>query len=342
MTERVAVTPNVDAALAPVKVDIATTTPTEAPQQPKVTRKPGRPPKKKMTDIQVQTFGIVNEPREPSFIMELVYENPTLFKKLLALYKKYGINEITWDFYPDRIEHVLRDFEKKCIIKTEIYANMLVKYYCKERMSRTVKRDNLDKVFKSMDKNYPQVSIISRDEDSRSKIYIIVANQEVDAQFTYDPDLIKEPEVQEIKVPSDENYPIKFELPSKHFKKLISDINTSGSDIVTLKKNGDEPISFTYEAAKKLTLDSKYNNNEKIKLRSTLASDDIFSISIPIKRIRPFSDSVIGDTVCIAADKYGDFSLWSYVDNKKITLPDGTCREGPVCKVNIFASIVRS
>lgn len=311
-------------------------------QQKKPVRKPGRPPKKKLTDIQIQTFGIVKEPKSPDHVMELVYENPTLFKKLFALYKKYGISEVTWDFYADRIEHVARDFDKKCIIKTEFYADMLVRYYCKEpKFSRTIKRDNLDKVFKSMDKSYPNVSFISREEDSRSKMYIVVTNQEVDAQFTYDPDLIKEPDPQNIIVPSDENYPIKFELPSSHFKKLISDINASGSEVFTLKKEGLDPISFTYEAAKKLNLAASYNNSEKIALKCTLDADDIFAISVPIKHIRPFSDSNIGDTVHIAADKYGDFSVWSYIDKKKISLPNSEIRESYVCKVSLFAAIAK-
>ena len=308
----------------------------------KPVRKPGRPPKKKLTDIQVQTFGIDDGPKVPGHIMEVVYENPTLFKKLFALYKKYGISEVTWDFYPDKIEHVARDFEKKCVIKTEIYGEMLVRYYCKEPMSRTVKRDNLDKVFKSMDKNYPQVSIVLRDEDSRSKIYIVVANNEVDAVFTYDPDLIKEPEQQNIQVASDVGYPVKFELPSKHFKKLISDIHASGSDIFTLKKEGLEPVSFTYEAAKKLNLAATYKNSEKIGLKCTLDPDDIFSVSVPIKHIRPFSDSNIGDTVHIAADKNGDFSIWSYVDKKKIPQANNQIKEAYVCKVQVFASIIKA
>lgn len=305
----------------------------------KTGRRPGRPPKKRLTDIQIQTHGIVETPVNPDAILELTYENPILFKKLLALMKKYDLNEITWDFHLDRIELLLQNEKGSCIIHTVLYGRMLVRYYCKERMSRSVKRENLDKIFKSMDKNYPKVSFIWREEDSRSKMYIILTNDEVDANLTYEADLIREPENKTITTVTDDDYPIKFKLPSKHFKKLIADIHAADSKKFTLKKNGTEPVSFTFEKVGKLSLAATYNNSSKIELDCKLDPDDLFSVTVPINHVKPFSDSNIGDFVNIAADKYKKFSIWSEVDKKKYTRADGSIVEGPVCKIQLFAAI---
>lgn len=307
----------------------------------KSARKPGRPPKKKTVDIIINSHGIVTDPLDTDNVLELSYDNPMLFKQLLSLYKKHDLSEITFDFREDRVELRLQNERGKCTLLTTLYGRMLVRYYCAEPISCTVKRENLDKIFKSKDKNYPQVTFILRRDDARSKMYVLLANGEVDAKLQYEVDLIIDPPNKIVNQQTDENYSLKFKLPSGHFKKLINDIHSSETKDFKLKKEGKEPINICYDHVGKLNLAATYHNESKIDLQSTLEPEDIFSITVPINHIKPFADAKIGDEVHISADKFQDFSLWAEVDRKKCTRPDGTVVEGPVCKIQLFAAIER-
>jgi len=307
----------------------------------KTARRPGRPPKKKPIDIIINSHGIVETPIDVNNVLELSYDNPMLFKQLLSLYKKHDLSEITFDFCDDRVELRLQNERGKCTLLTTLFGRMLVRYYCAEPISCTVKRENLDKIFKSKDKNYPQVTFILRREDARSKMYVLLANGEVDAKLQYDVDLIIDPPNKIVDPQNDDNYPLKFKLPSGHFKKLINDIHSSETKEFKLKKEGKEPINICYDHVGKLNLAATYHNESKIDLQSKLEPDDIFSITVPISHIKPFADAKIGDEVHISADKFLDFSLWTEVDRKKCTRPDGSVIEGPVCKIQLFAAIER-
>lgn len=313
-------------------------------------RRPGRPPKKKVSDIQVATHGIVNEPTDPNNVVEMVYENPKMFKKLFGLYKQYEIREIVWHFYKDRIEINLLDYKKKTHVFTTIYGRMLIRYYCKEDIVRCINRQSVDKVFKTIGKDHTRISLIVQEETSRSKMYFVVRNSAVDVDQTYGLGLINQPEVPPLPDFDDATYPIKFELPSKHFKDVISEIIGS-SDIATVERNvepetmedGTEQdvshIVITYESNKKMNMAGNYRNPSKIKLIDILPPDDIFAVSFYITYIRPFSHANIGDTVKIAVDKHKHISLSSDIDNKKYTRADGSIVEGPVCTIKIYSEI---
>ena len=81
---------------------------------------------------------------------------------------------------------------------------------------------------------------------------------------------------------------------------------------------------------KKISFSSKYKNSDKIKLKSTVDDDDIFSVSVNIDYIKPFANAAIGDNVTVRADKVKNISLSTDVDTK----PNGFA-----CNLKIFTEI---
>jgi hypothetical protein len=305
-------------------------------------RGPGRPRKTKPIEVCAGNVGCCDTPKDPENVLEMVYDNPLLFKKLMALYKKYDLNELTFCFEQDRVELRLRNEKGKCTLHTTLYGRMMSRYYCAEPMVRTVKRDNLDKIFKSKDKNYPQVTFILRRDDSRSKLYIMLYSEEVESQLQYTEDLI--PETGAVLGPAEipDDYHLQFELPSGHFKKLIGDISASNAKAFNIKKDGSGPVDVGYQDVGRSDLAATYPNKAKINLVTQMLPDDIFNITIPIAYVKPFSDAHIGKTVKIIASKFRPFVVVSDIDALRYARADGTIVEGPACRLQLSAEINHS
>ena len=314
--------------------------PPVAPPAKKPGRKPGRPPKNRLNDILVKTHGIVESPSDQANIIEMVYENPTLFRKLFALYKAYDVNEISWHFYPDHVMiPVIYREPRKISGFIKIDARMLVKYYCKEYTVKTIKREFLDRSLRNMNKNHSQISFVLREEDKNSTMHIIVHDSETGSDMNTAIDLIPPEERNAAAGNNDLDYPLKFTLPSKHFKKLIQDIGAS-SQVVQVEKHGDDPLLLTYPQKDKIHAAGVYRDPAKIKLFSKLQSDESFFSKVSTKHVQPFSNSNIGDEVSVAADQEHPLSLTSEIGKKSYTRPDGTTVEGYVCTVKIYIELM--
>ena len=88
------------------------------------------------------------------------------------------------------------------------------------------------------------------------------------------PETINFPDVHD-----DSDYPLKFVLSSKHFKKKISDISKT-SESLTIIKEGDGPLQLTYDESKMINYNGVYPFPQKIALESRIAADDTFSVSV--------------------------------------------------------------
>lgn len=301
-------------------------------------RKPGRPPKKKIGSINIETNGIVGTPIEPDNLIEMVYENPKLFKRLLTLLKGYSVEVITWNFMPDRIEIATRGLaEGKTKIFIDIHARMLVRYFCAKSTTVTMKREDLDPVFQNVDKNNTQITIIAKEDDIKSKIYFITKNAEIDAEKNYEIQLVGRSEKDMVDKPNDAIYPVKFCMPGKEFKSLIQDVSKESKLITIRKDGGTEPLTIGCEITTKNNLNMVFRNPEKIELKSELDPADIFNVSTRIQYIRPFSNSNIGDKIYISADKTQPIIFATDIDKKKYINSKGEIVEGPVCQVRIYS-----
>jgi hypothetical protein len=280
-------------------------------------KKPGRP-KKKIVTMPVEVHGIVDKPVNEEDLLELVYCNPTLFKKLMQLYKAFEVSEVEMNFEPKGVKIVTKDHLGKSTIYTTIDGRCMNLYYCKSPIRICVKRENLDRVLGTLGKNHYKITFILK-ENYRSTMYLIIKDIEYNNDDSYEIDVVFKPEdaVQNEIKNDDTNYPIKFKISSKHFKTKIGNIRKL-SPTFTIQKCGSESLQFTFDKAQKVNWTGVYNDSDKIDLKSTLAEDEIFNVSVVIDYIKPFSNSNIGDEVFIAADKRERMSFMTQLDKKDI------------------------
>ncbi len=297
-------------------------------------KKPGRP-KKKVPAVPIEVHGIVEAPVNPEDIMELVYCNPNLFKKLLQLFKQFNVSEVEMLFDKAGLRMFCTDHLQKSNIYTTIDGKCMNLYYCKAPTRICITRADLERILGILGKTHFKITFRLRD-DARSVLCIIIKDIEYNSDETFDIDITCKVDdglkdaAKGTGLDDDTNYPLKFKFAAKHFKNRINNIKKLSATAI-IQKVGDGPLQFTCDKVQKINFAGIYNDPDKIELKSMLGADDIFSISVNINYIKPFSNSNIGDDVYIAVDHVGKISFMTYLDKKDI---------GYACCVKIFTEIV--
>lgn len=286
---------------------------------------PGRPRKEQPTR-QFEINGIVNEPKDKENVLEVVYHNPKIFKKLFALYRSYTSSEIYIHFNADHILFSALDHTGKITMLPKIFCNKLNHYYCKEPKKIRVKREEIDKIFQTIDKQHQRISFLIK-ELHKSVIYIILYDSEMDNDDNYELDTIPYIENPKIKYNiTGEGYPVVFTWPSKHFKKRINDIDRVKTKTFTIEMEKNGKLLIKYDKTKMLSLDSIYKDNNKIKLTCELPEDDMLSVPIEVKNIKNLSQTNIGEEITVYVDKEKPILFKSILDNG-------------VCELSVFTNV---
>jgi len=304
----------------------------------KQVRRPGRPPKTSAIDSNAMTHGIVTTPIDEENVFEMEYDNPRLFKQLCAMLKNFCVNELVWHITTDEIKISTIDGGEVSKIFIVFRGHMMTRFYVKEPIDICVKRETLEKIFKVATATHKHISFVLKAEDASRVLYLSMRDSSLDMDLNYEIELIQRPMSKEYDEAPTDDYPIKFEMPMTQFKTLLADINV-GSDIFNISKYGDEPLELGYNIAQKINLVAVFRNPEKIKLQSKIDPDDIFSVTVNIPRVKPFSSSSLGTQVKIAADRYKPICMTTSVDTKKRTLADGSIVEGAVCVVSVHTEV---
>jgi hypothetical protein len=276
---------------------------------PQVKKKPGRP-KLQNSNTKMSIEGISLTPANKEDCVELAYLNPKFFKKLFKIFKEYEISEINIVFDKTEVRFILKNDNVNIVFT--MYGKHLHFYYCAQPKQVVVMRESLEKIMTCDKKDY-KLTICLKDSN-KSAMFIIIRDYEYESNDQYKIDVIPK-EIYSDNVDETLSYPIKFTLSSKHFKKKINDIQKI-SPTLTIQKNGDEPIQFTFAEAKQINYNGIYANDEKIKLESTLNPNDVFLISVCIGYIKPYSNSVIGDDTIIRADQNKKLAFITMLDKR--------------------------
>lgn len=281
-------------------------------------KKPGRPRKKPLKKP-LKRNGISGSPLNIENCVEMIYDMPSVFKRIFTLFKSMAVKEICMEFKEHTIDILTTDHLKKSHIKVVIKCDKINHYYCKEPIKSYLNPKNMEKIIQVLDKNYMSIAFVLKSITNRSVLNIIFKNDIKIDEFR-EIDLIQASNtIFDISFDSI-NYPIKFVLPSKYFKKFINDIG-SFSDTLTIDKIGCSSLTFSYTSKDK-TVKSKHivQSPESIELVSLVSDDDIFSSSIQIDYIKPLSSSLLSDYVSIAADTHKNMIFKVDVDNKTIEI----------------------
>jgi hypothetical protein len=281
-------------------------------------KKPGRPRKKPLKKP-IKRNGIVSTPLNDDNYIEMIYDMPSVLKKIFTLFRSMAVKGICIEFKNDVMNILAVDHLKKSHIKVTIHCDKVNHYYCKEETVCHLNPKNIEKIIQSLDKNYITIAFVIKTITNRSVLNIIFKN-DIKIDEYKEIDFIQPSNNYNNITFEDFDYPIKFTLPYKYFKKLINDISLF-SDIMTINKVGKTALTFTYTSKDK-TVKSKHivQSPDKINLKSSICDDEIFSSSIQIDYIKPLSSSLISDNIDVSADNYRNMIFKTNVDNNTIKI----------------------
>ena len=288
-----------------------------------IKRPPGRPTNKKKSNIPF--YGIVDTPEnicieypEYSNSMELLYNNPTMFKKIFKLYKKYNASEILIRFTLTEINIFAVSHTFKNIIYATIIGSKMNRYYCEKpfeisidvpkffRLMNSINGGHGYILFESVKSSYAEkISISLKDTDTSEKSTITL---ELNTSIIYPWDIIT------TMIDKEQYYPIEFCMPHKKWKEKVSAWLDTGNQI-RIEKIGYEPLTITCGYSdNRGGYTSTFENCKDIKLKSELEEMDIFSIGINLQFISGQSTSLVGDDVIIRISKEDPIIFTSNLD----------------------------
>jgi hypothetical protein len=300
-------------------------------------KKPGRP-RKRIDNVSHEINGIAKKPLDEDSIMESLYDNPKIFKKIFSLFKSYSSTEILMRFDKDKYHFITRGHTKKTIQHATIRGSMLNHYYCEEELECCVRCEKLEKIFSSFDRASHRVTFMLKRDDYRSTFHIFVKDDEMYREDHYEIELIqKDIDLGNVDY-SDVEYPLKFRMPSKHFKQSIGDISHL-SPMFSYRSMKGEPLSITYNLKNNLNCYSKYMDKDKLNLISKIAPDDIFTVNVKIAHVKPFSNACLGEYIWVACDMRKPTSFTTEIDEKRIDKAGCPTEKGYVCQIKVYMEV---
>ena len=120
-------------------------------------RGPGRPPSKPPAPL-LDKKGIVESPKDENNRLEFIYSDPSVFKSLFVYFKNIKAREIHLRCSPTGLTFFTRDHSKTSRIFATILGKHINWYYCEETFWLGINRDNIEKIFSSIDKTFFKIS----------------------------------------------------------------------------------------------------------------------------------------------------------------------------------------
>lgn len=287
-----------------------------APVQ-QVKRSVGRPRLIQRVDP-LPRLGILNSPSNDENLVELSYDNVSIFKKIFNLLKTMNVKEINMQFTSNYTKIFGIDHLEKNLINIKIDSNKLNHYFCENNINITLDPKNLDKITQKIDKHYSLFSIILKKKTFRNNLIIILNNKILSIDESHIINLIEnniDPNSFYDRSLDYNTYPLKFELTGKYFKKLINDVSTF-SEIFTVEKIDKHPLQFIYKNINNTIKGYNIcNSPDKIKLQTSLAENEIFSVSVRIDYIKSLSNALLSEKIKIFAHSEEDLVFNLLIDN---------------------------
>jgi len=304
----------------PRKLSRSTSKLISKPAKPVVKRGPGRPRKTQKKEP-IPRKGISKNPQNPDSFVEFLYDQPIVMKKIFSFFKALAATEIQILFRPKDIIFYAIDHHDKTKIRIKIDASKINHYYCRSVLDIGISQKEMEMILNKVDKDYTSIVVLSEIESNQKNLTVVFENDiqidelhRIDLIATYGK-LENEQEFIE------EDYTVKFQLPSKYFKKMINDIKSISSQLSITQEDNESPLVFEYIAANsKLQSKHTVKNSDKIKLESNLSDHDSFRVDLLIDYIKPISALQIADEIYILVDENKLFMTKAYVDNGAVEI----------------------
>lgn len=284
-------------------------------EKPAVKKKPGRPRKNPVRE-KGPINGIVNQPNNPNNQIEFVYDEPAIFKKIWNYAKCMAIESLQLIFRPSEVIIYGDDHTQKSRMRVRIDASKLNHYYCREPTECGIFNKNVEAIMMSIDETYNKISILIEIKDMRKHINLVLSNdieidenRRIELHASY-PHLVDEMEF------LDQDYTLRFELPGKYFKKMLSNMRLFSDQIAIRQDGPTEPLMFEYKnTVKKVFSKNIIRNSKKVKLQSTLTKDETFHSSFLIDYVKPIGLALASENITIWAHEKKPLTFIVILDN---------------------------
>lgn len=281
-------------------------------------RGPGRPPSKPPAPL-LDKKGIVDEPKDPSNRIEFVYSDPSIFKSLFVYFKNIKAREIHLRCNKEGLTFFARDHSKTSRIFATVPCKNVNWYFCNDTYWLGINRDNIEKIFASIDKTFFKIVIIQTHDDPNS-LTIIFKDSEIEKECKYKIVLSSFAEDDDLydaeRIGND--FMIEFTLTAKQFKKTINDA-ANYSENITFEKIGDNPLHITYVKSN-IVYNEVYRSPEKISLKSNVSSNVSFRSTIKVNNIKALASSMVTDEIKILCKSDEDILFKSIIDSNSLVV----------------------
>jgi hypothetical protein len=281
---------------------------------------PGRPRKTPLQEP-IPRKGITTEPQHEDSFMELLYDQPIIMKKIFAFLKSIQALQLQIIFRPTEIIFYGIDHTKKTKIRIKIDATKLNSYYCRGTLDIGIATAELTRLLNKIDNSYRSITIFSDLATSRRNITLVLDNHiqitelhRVDLIGTYD-------KLEDEELFNDEDYTIRFELPSNYFKKTVSDIKTLSPQIAITQDDNQSPLVIQY-ISPNCRVHSKHTMKDSkiINLDSRLPDGESFRIDVLLDYLKPIASSQITDRISILVDEQRPFMTRALINDDTIEI----------------------
>lgn len=283
-------------------------------------KKPGRPRKTPIREPRPRN-GIVNQPKDDNNFIEFLYDKPLIFKKIWQYFKLMAVDKLQLIFRLNEIIMWSEDHHKKSKMRIKINTDMVNHYYCPEELDIGMTCKNPELIMSTIDKSYTSIVFLSKTGYTQKDIRIILKN-DIEIDESHRIELIGEYEkISNENMFLDSDYTIKFELPGRYFKKMISDIRAF-SDQITIRQDGpNEPLIFEYtKQDKKVKSYHIVRNNKTINFTSNLKDDETFRVSFNIDYVKPISAALLSENIVIYAHENKPLMFSIVMDKNTVEL----------------------
>lgn len=268
-------------------------------------RGPGRPRKNPIIEP-IPKLGISNKPSSKKNKMELLYGNPQSFKKIFALLKAMSVEKIYMTFTKKSFTIQAVDHLQKSNIFIQGFGDQMNRYYCEDKYTIVLDQTLVSTLFHKLNNSIHAIKFISpKKVGDDVNIYVVYTDRAMEVDYSYIVPLEKQENM--LNVPERgieaDKYPVKFTFDSKYFKNLVNNMALSAKKFLIQKHgNGDFRITYSKGNNNGLSCNTRYKNPEKIKLESKIGDNEMFSVPINIKYIKPLAKAQISDDILICAD----------------------------------------
>lgn len=281
---------------------------------------PGRPRKTPKKEP-IPRKGISKVATNIDDCVELVYDQPVIFKKIFQFFKSIAANQIQILFRKTDIIMYAVDHHAKSKIRIRVDASKLNHYYCSDTLDIGVSTKEMEQLFNKIDRDYLNVIIVSSIHTMQRNISIVFENT-MDIDEIHTIELISNySKMENESAFIDMNYMISFQFPSKFFKKTVTDIKSIAPQLSIIQTDPESSVMFGYLTENK-RIQSKHviKNKDKVKLVSKLTGDNTFRVDVRIEYIKPISSAQIADFISILVDENKALMTESFIDGKTIEI----------------------